>query len=257
MNSWINISLGDAYTSNPQKTRVISETWVSQNMFCPRCGNGELTKCKNNRPVSDFICSTCGNIFELKATEKRFGHKINDGAYHTMIERIHSDTNPDFLFMEYAKNVAQVQQLFMVPKYYITDKMIEKRKPLGPNARRAGWTGCFIVLDSLPLMGRIAIIHDSQIRNKFDICRQYRQGDFVRQIKITARGWLLDVLRCVERLQQSVFSLQDIYNFKAELQLLHPDNHNVEAKIRQQLQVLRDKEVLIFLGNGMYRKKVM
>jgi hypothetical protein len=42
---------------------------------------------------------------------------------------------------------------------------------------------------------------------------------------------------------------------KLDLMRLHPANRNVQAKIRQQLQVLRDLGHLDFLGNGSYRFK--
>ena len=38
------------------------------------------------------------------------------------------------------------------------------------------------------------------------------------------------------------------------LQAKHSENHNVKAKVRQQLQFLRDRGVVRFLGRGMYRK---
>ncbi len=34
---------------------------------------------------------------------------------------------------------------------------------------------------------------------------------------------------------------------------LHPQNHHILDKIRQQLQVLRDLNLLEFLGSGCYR----
>jgi len=42
------------------------------------------------------------------------------------------------------------------------------------------------------------------------------------------------------------------------LQAKHPENHNVKAKARsvQQLQFLRDKGVIEFLGRGHYRKRL-
>ncbi len=40
---------------------------------------------------------------------------------------------------------------------------------------------------------------------------------------------------------------------KSVLQAKHPENHNVKAKVRQQLQFLRDKGVIEFLGSGQYR----
>ena len=45
-----------------------------------------------------------------------------------------------------------------------------------------------------------------------------------------------------------------MYSFIDELEKKHPDNHNVAAKIRQQLQYLRDKGFIEFLGSGKYRK---
>lgn len=256
MNTWIDISLGNAYRSVSQQSRVISEHWIGDNMYCPRCGNPYLTKCKNNQPVSDFICSTCQNVYEVKASIKPFGHKINDGAYGTMMERIHSDTNPDFLFLSYEKENPMVHQLFMVPKFYITDRVIEKRKPLGPNARRAGWTGCFICLDSIPGAGRISIIKDGVVQAKEQVRQQYEHTDFIGQMKVQTRGWILDVLHCLEQIPTDTFSLAEVYQFEGQLQILHPENHNIQAKIRQQLQFLRDKKVIEFLGNGMYRKVV-
>ena len=50
------------------------------------------------------------------------------------------------------------------------------------------------------------------------------------------------------------FSLQDFYKaFEGRLAAIHPENRNVQPKIRQQLQVLRDHGVLQFLGRGRYR----
>ena len=42
--------------------------------------------------------------------------------------------------------------------------------------------------------------------------------------------------------------------FENNLQLMHPNNHNIQAKIRQQLQRLRDANFIEFLGDGNYRK---
>ena len=69
-----------------------------------------------------------------------------------------------------------------------------------------------------------------------------------------SKGWLLDVLVCVERIKKQEFSLEDVYAFEGYLKGKHPANHNVKAKARQQLQFLRDKGVVHFLGRGRYRK---
>ncbi|WP_297015837.1 hypothetical protein [uncultured Dialister sp.] len=45
-----------------------------------------------------------------------------------------------------------------------------------------------------------------------------------------------------------------MYRFEERLQILHPDNHTIRAKIRQQLQLLRDRGLLEFVSPGVYRK---
>ena len=60
----------------------------------------------------------------------------------------------------------------------------------------------------------------------------------------------------VERMNKREFSLDDVYAFEAYLQAKHPLNNNVKAKIRQQLQYLRDKNILDFVGRGQYRMKI-
>jgi len=47
--------------------------------------------------------------------------------------------------------------------------------------------------------------------------------------------------------------LAEVYAYAAEPQRLHPQNLNIHAKIRQQLQRLRDLGFLEFIGRGQYR----
>ena len=54
--------------------------------------------------------------------------------------------------------------------------------------------------------------------------------------------------------EKQIFLIEDIYYFEEQLAILHPRNHNIKAKIRQQLQVLRDKGFLEFIHNGVYKK---
>jgi type II restriction enzyme len=54
---------------------------------------------------------------------------------------------------------------------------------------------------------------------------------------VPSRGWLADVLKCVEE-QLTTFALQDLYrSSEEELQRKHPDNRNVRATIRQAVAV--------------------
>ena len=86
------------------------------------------------------------------------------------------------------------------------------------------------------------------------VVEKYAKAKKLQTNNMESRTWLLDILFCINSISNIEFSLQEMYSFTNELQLKHIDNHNVEAKIRQQLQVLRDRGVIEFLGKGHYRK---
>jgi len=62
-------------------------------------------------------------------------------------------------------------------------------------------------------------------------------------------------MRAVEAVGRPEFTLDDVYAHEATLSALYPGNHNVRPKIRQQLQVLRDRGWLAFTDRrGVYRR---
>lgn len=242
-----------SYSSNSQKARVMSENWVEKNMYCPRCGNAHLEKQKNNSPVSDYKCSKCLNEFELKSSGKAFKNKIPDGAYGKMIERISADNNPDFFFMQYADFPLKVVNFTFVPKHFFSPEIIKKRNALTQNARRAGWIGCNILFSEIPEQGKIAVVSEGKIVPKQKVLSNAEHACLFAVGDIAARGWFFEVLKCIGRLN-AIFRLNDVYQFEAVLLKKFPQNKNIKAKIRQQLQILRDRGLIIFLGNGVYEK---
>ena len=76
----------------------------------------------------------------------------------------------------------------------------------------------------------------------------------VETIADTFSGWRLDTFNFVSKVKTNIFKLEHIYAYKEQLQELHPENRNIEAKIRQQLQELRDLGLVEFMGGGVYRK---
>lgn len=253
MNFNLNPELAFEYKNNSQRIRVMSESWISHNLFCPSCGNVHISNLPNNMPVADLKCEHCGEVYELKSKNGKIGNKIADGAYSTMIERITSINNPDLFLMEYSKDL-QVRNLILIPKFFFVPSIIEKRKPLSKNARRAGWIGCNILYSEIPEQGKITIIKNQRISDKNAVVEKYAQVKKLQTSNIDTRSWLLDVLSCINNIPSTDFSLKEMYDFVNELQLKHVNNHNVEAKIRQQLQVLRDNGFIEFLGKGHYRK---
>lgn len=242
------------YSSSSQKARVFTESWISDNMFCPRCGNFKIEHFPNNKPVADFYCSKCMCEYELKSKNGSISKKINDGAYNTMIERINGDNNPDFFFMGYSKTEMKVKNLIIIPKHFFVPEIIEKRKPLSNNARRAGWTGCNILLDKIPKQGVIEIIKNEYIVSIDDIVNKVNNAYKLEIKDLNARGWLMDILNCINLIPAQEFTLDEMYNFENILIEKHPQNNNIRPKIRQQLQLLRDKGFIEFLGKGIYRK---
>ncbi len=252
----MNIALTQGYSNASQKARVITEAWVANNAFCPRCGNPRIMHFENNKPVADFYCPKCGNQYELKSKNGLTLGRINDGAYTTMIDRITSLDNPDFFFMSYSATTWQIRNFFFVPKHFFTPEIIKKRTPLSSTARRAGWTGCIILLDNIPATGKIPIIKNGAEIDKETIIKNISRADNLKVSDIGARGWLLDVLFCVERIPNRTFTLSEMYDFENELAIKHPNNRNIKPKIRQQLQILRDKGIIAFVRHGEYRKVV-
>ena len=247
-------ALGDNYVSNSQKARVITEKWVSDNMFCPRCGNIKIVQFENNRPVADFYCPQCKSQYELKSKNGSSLDIVCDGAYDTMIKRIAGLDNPDFLFMSYIGSQWKVNNFFFVPKHFFTPEIIEKRPPLSSTARRAGWTGCNIILKKIPSVGKIPIIKNGIILDKNDFLKRVCAADALNISDMNSRGWMFDVMCCVDSISGTSFSLHDMYQFEDRLAQKHPNNRNIKAKIRQQLQLLRDKGIIEFTHRGEYMK---
>lgn len=181
----------EQYSSNTQKIRVITEDWVNKNMFCPFCGNQYISHFENNRPVADFFCPSCMEEYELKSKGASISNKVNDGAYNTMIERIKSINNPNFFFMHYNKCNLRIENFIMVPKYFFSPNIIEKRKPLADTARRAGWTGCNILLKRIPNEGRIYIVQNGKEMSIEKIIEKAHRTELLRNSKLKARGWTL------------------------------------------------------------------
>src|SRR3989338_4614949 len=246
--------VADKYTSQSQKARVLTEAWVDDVIFCPNCGCITIDKYPNNQPVADFHCSHCNEEYELKSKRNSVGSKLVDGAYHTMLERLTSSNNPNFFLLSYDLSDLKVTNFLVIPKHFFVPEIIEKRKPLAETARRAGWIGCNILLNSIPQTGKIFFVRNQQVELKEKVLAEWKKTLFLREEKdISAKGWLMDIMISIEKLGKSEFTLGDVYVFEKELNKLHPENKHIKDKIRQQLQVLRDRNYLEFVERGMYR----
>ena len=249
----LNTTLASQYKSQSQAIRVMTEDWVKNEIFCPNCGNF-INDFENNKPVADFYCKSCNEEYELKSKKDSMGKKIVDGSYGKMIERLDSIKNPSFFFLNYDLKNYKVQNFVVIPKHFFIPEIIEKRKPLSEKARRAGWVGCNILLQSIPLSGKIFYVKNSKFENKKDVLKNWQKTLFLQEAKkVDLKGWILDVMNCIDVLNKKEFTLGEIYKFENILSQKYPENKHVKDKIRQQLQFLRDKGYLEFIESGKYR----
>jgi len=70
--------------------------------------------------------------------------------------------------------------------------------------------------------------------------------------------WTDAVWDCIELMGikvGSVFSLDDIYSAESVLQRMYPNNHHIQDKIRQQLQIMKECGKIEFVNDdGIYRR---
>lgn len=246
-------NLVHGYKSNSQIVRLLTENWVLNNSYCPSCGEMPLNEFENNRPVADFYCKRCSEEFELKSKSGKLSNTITDGAYATMIERINSDNNPNFFFLTYTKQWT-VNNFLIIPKQFFTAEIIIKRHPLSESARRAGWVGCNIDISNISDSGKVYLVKNAQAINQEIVKEKFNKTLFLRTRNNEARGWILDIMNCVDLIKKDKFTLDEVYKFEDKLKLKYPHNNFIKDKIRQQLQILRDKGIIEFVGRGKYKK---
>lgn len=241
------------YRSQSQRARVATETWGSDNLYCPSCAENRLDCTPPNTPTVDYVCRMCKSAFQLKSQGSPLSFRIVDAAYGSMRDAIKSNRTPNLFVMHYDRKKWSVSNVILIPNFAFSMSAIEKRKALGPDARRAGWVGCNILLGRIPGDAKIPIVTEGSAINSSEVRKQYARLRPLEGLTNEDRGWTLDVLNAVRALGMSEFALSDVYALESSLGQLHPHNRHVRDKIRQQLQVLRDLGLLVFLSRGNYR----
>jgi len=247
-------TIAQRYKSPSQRARVLTENWAEDNLYCPACLDDRLERRRDNTEIYDFVCARCSELFQLKSQQRPIGTKILDSAYKPMVQAVRKNCAPNFFLLHYDPSALSVQNLLLVPRYFISVSCIEARKPLSKSAERADWVGCLINLTRVPEQGRIFLVREKAVQPTHEVGSQYRQFQFLNEKDWRSRGWTADVLACLDKLKKPKFTLHDVYVFEGELKALHPGNFHIRDKIRQQLQILRDNGALEFLGDGRYRR---
>lgn len=251
MNLECDVKLALQYRSASQIARVVTEAWCARELYCVACSNNRLTPAPPNTEAIDFECSECKQLFQLKRGKAWSERKVVDAGLEAMLRAIRRDRTPNLLVLQYSP-LWRVLNLLLIPRFFFHETAIEPRKPLTAHARRAGWVGCNILLDSIPEDGKIRLIRNGRALAKEKIRAEYRRVQPLSQLRPDLRGWALDVLSTIRALDKRRFTLSELYAHEPILQAAHPSNRNVRPKIRQQLQVLRDLGLVTFEAPGHY-----
>jgi type II restriction enzyme len=249
------ISVAVGYTSQLQISRVLSEKWFRENAYCLSCDSDRLSQTPANTKASDFVCRACNESYELKTFRSKPVRTLVDGAYNALMSRIRSDSVPTLMLLE-RNEKWQIQGLTAIHHLFLTPEVIEKRKPLSPTARRAGWVGCNIRLDLIAPDAQIQVVHLRKPASREFVRESFRRFNPLKILPPTSRGWANMTLRIVRSLGRSEFSLKEVYDKEQLFAASYPRNNNIRAKMRQQLQVLRDLGYLELCGRGTYRSLI-
>lgn len=135
------------------------EQLIAKYVPCPKCKTGKLCLLRQNFKCADVICDFCGFLAQVKSKHvqelpDRFDGVIPGAAWKPQEERM----NAGIYFSLYIvlADADDNAKIFFIPQELQTREMFQPRKPLGPNAQRAGWQGFNIVCsealgDPIPL----------------------------------------------------------------------------------------------------------
>jgi len=138
------------------KSRIygeVIELWVENNLPCS-C-NGKLITQPANQKSIDSTCNKCGKNIQIKSSSKQFKInrknelKILGAEFTTTLNSVNSNLNWDLMLVHYNKDENFVVEIKLVKSKNISYKNVIPRKPLGQNARRAGWQGCYLVFSEV------------------------------------------------------------------------------------------------------------
>lgn len=203
------------------------------------------------------LAETERDNFQLKSMKSyphgNFPARIIGAEYKTTMKSLMEGLFPSLILLHYERKLLEIQDALLIHRLSMTPSSIIPRNPLKDSARRKGWQGSMISLETIPQIGKIPVINNSNIIPKRTVMEKWSTVEKVIKGSLEQRGWTSDIIAIVEGFQRT-FTLEDLYSFSPSLAEKHPNNKHIKDKIRQQLQILRDRGYLEFKGSGKYEK---
>jgi type II restriction enzyme len=163
-----------------------------------------------NTPAVDYTCPDCCARFQLKARSSAFAGRIVDAPYSTMVRAIREDRTPNLFALHYEPEEWRVANLILIPHFAFPLSAVEKRKPLGPDARRAGWVGCNILLSAIPLDARIPLIAGAKPAAPATFERNMLEFGRLKSCERNSAGGRSAFLNVVHSLGKTEFDLGEV-----------------------------------------------
>lgn len=138
------------WKSNSRIIGKAGEIYCFKNIKCVICNSLDWLKCATNEKSKDQICNKCGKKYQIKCKniserscknlKKNRIFKTIGAEYNTTLKSINEEI--DYIILLYKKVEYVILDIIHISSDNITHDNIIARKPLGSNAKRAGWQGC-------------------------------------------------------------------------------------------------------------------
>lgn len=137
-----------------QELGVFGEKLVTQKCICPKCKREKTLKLlPQNFKCADIICDFCGYLAQVKSMQvidtSIVPKMVLGAAWGPQKERMDSGIYFPLFLVLINKDKAKDFAIFYLSADLQLPILFKPRKPLGENARRAGWQGFLYDLGDL------------------------------------------------------------------------------------------------------------
>ncbi len=148
-----------------------------------------------------------------------------------MVGAIRASRAPNLFLLQYSLPFTALD-LVLLPRHFLVEPIVIKRRPLSAGARRAGWIGCNLDLKLLPRSAFVQYVTGGAVESKRTVMESWAAVAAIAQVSSAdRRGWLTVTLALIDRIGRQEFSLGDVYSYEPLLARLFPGNRNIRPDV--------------------------
>lgn len=151
-----------------QETGALGEVLVVRNCACPRCKRPRTLKALPlNFKCADVVCDFCGYLAQVKAKSSRDASTIppviNGAAWGPQQARMQAGIYFPLFLVLVAAELGRFSIHYLSADLQ-SEEMFLERPPLGPGARKEGWTGFRYNL--APVRDRFVLVAEGRLKGR-------------------------------------------------------------------------------------------